>query len=193
MNKSLITLAGLALMVTLAGCPSSGNNPGQPSPSPSGSATATPSPGPSDSGTPSPAPSGTPTATPTPIQTPSPLPSGSALPTPDPGSATGFTVTGATATKQSDFSYIYTITGTGLGAAADYRLLQIEVGGSTKVLVSNGQIAADNIEVTGISVAAGQITLRWKNTPTSNDLVKFNYQRNNEEAKTSTAVRLSAN
>lgn len=191
MKKSLGIFASLALLVSLAGCPGGNpSTPSSPSPSPSTAPSADPS------ATPTPGPSSTPTTNPTsgPTATPTPLPSGSALPTPPPANNTGFSITGATAVKQSDFSYIFTVTGTDLGNVGDYSLLQADVSGATITLVANGQSRVDGTELREVSVSPTSVTFRWLNplgAPTANDLVKLNYQKNNDSMKTSTSVRLS--
>lgn len=193
MKKSLSIIASMAALVALAGCPGgSPNTNTSPTPSPSASSS-TPNPG--TSATPDPGTSATPTPGPTgPTATPTPLPSGSALPTPPPATNTGFSITGATAVKQSDFSYVFTISGTDLGAVGDYSNLEAEVSGSTVKLVSNGQSLVNNVELRALTIAPGSITFRWlppNGAPTPNDFVKLNYTKNNDSAKTSTGIRLS--
>ena len=188
MKKSLYIIASLALMVTLAGCPGS-SNPNQPGASPSPTPSATPT----DVVSPTPTPVETQTPPPA-TSTPTPLPSGSALPTPVPPSNTGFSVTGASAIKQPDFSYIYTLSGTDLGTVGVYANLQVEVSGSTLTLVQGGQAKVNGIDLKDLSVTPAAITFRWVNpfgAPTANDLVRLNYTKNGEQPKTSTAIRLS--
>ncbi|PKL79259.1 MAG: hypothetical protein CVV27_02100 [Candidatus Melainabacteria bacterium HGW-Melainabacteria-1] len=186
MKKSLFIAAGVALMVTLSGCPGGTTN--QPNPS------ANPSASPSEEPTATPTPSEGPTSTPTPpLSTPTPLPSGSALPTPEPGPV-GFSISGATATKQSDFTFIFNITGTDLGAIADYQILQVENSGSTIELVRDGKFTP-NVELRELSITPTGITFRWLTpfgAPTSNDLLRLHYTKVGETTKNSTSVRLSA-
>lgn len=193
MKKSLSIIASMAVLVALAGCPGgSPNTNTSPTPSPSASSS---NPNPGTSATPDPGTSATPTPGPTgPTATPTPLPSGSALPTPPPPTNLGFSITGATAVKQSDFSYIFTISGTDLGAVGDYSNLEAEVSGSTVKLVSNGQALVNNVELRSLTIAPGSITFRWlppNGAPTANDFVKLNYTKNNDSAKSSSGIRLS--
>lgn len=187
MNKSLLTIASLALMVTLAGCP--GGNPSQPNPSsnPSETPSVTPSetPATTEPGSSS-NPGTTPVATPTPIT--------DALPTPVPGN-TSLTLTAASAVKQSDFSYVFTITGTGLGTIADYSTLQVEASDSTVILVRNGVSQHNGIEIKeAVSVTPSSITFRWlppNGAPTNNDLVKLTYTKMGSNQQISTDVRMA--
>lgn len=186
MKKSLFIIASMALIVTLAGCPgSTPNTTASPSPKPTATASPAPATTPTPASTATPGPTG-PTATPT------PLPSSQALPTPPPSINTGFSVTGATAVLQKDFSYIYTVTGTDFGAVGDYASLKAEVSGGTVELVVNGQ-ARLNGDLKAVTITPTQITFHWvnPNSATSNDLLKLTYQKNNDTLKTSTAVRLS--
>jgi len=187
MKKSLCIIASMAMLVALAGCPGGtpNTNP-SPSPSPSGS-TASPNPG--TSATPNPGTSATPNP---PTATPTPLPAGSALPTPPPPTNLGFSVTGATAVKQPDFSYIYTVSGTDFGAVGDYSSLKANVSGGTVELISNGQ-ARLNGDLKAVTVTPTSITFHWVNPngATSNDLLSLDYTKNNEARKVSSAVRLS--
>jgi len=190
MKKSLYIIASVALIVTLAGCP---GNPPNPPASPSPSPVESPTSGPTDEPVSTPTPGGT-TPTANPGSTPTPLPAGSALPTPPPPSNTGFSITGATAVKQPDFSYVYTLNGTDLGTIGDYANLQVEVSGSTVTLVQNGQSRVNGVDLKDLNISPTGISFRWVNpfgAPTSNDLVKLNYTKNNEQPKTSTAIRLS--
>lgn len=192
MKKYTLIAAGLALAATLSACP------GPQTPNPTPSATASPSVTPSDSPTTTPStdpsPSAGPTSTPG-VPTATPIPPDDALPTPPPAANLGFSVTGATATKQPDFSYVYTLTGTEFGTAADYDLLTVTAGGNTRTLVSNGQVQINSVDMPAISVAPTTISFRWKpgTNPTSNDLVTLTYKKRNADPKTSTAVRLAAN
>lgn len=181
MNKSLLTIASLALMVTLAGCP--GGNPSQPNPStnPSENPSVTPSETPATT-----EPSSAPVATPTPIT--------DALPTPVPGN-TSLALTAASAVKQSDFSYVFTITGTGLGTIADYSTLQVDASDATVVLVRNGVSQHNGIEIKeAVSVTPTSITFRWvhpNGAPTDNDLVKLTYTKVGSNEQISTDVRMA--
>lgn len=183
MKKSLLIAAGLATMVTLAGCPSD-PTPGQPS-----TPTATPTPVQSNSPDPTPTDSPTPTPTATP-EGPKPP-----LATPTPPANQGFSLVSATAVEASDkrFSYDYTIVGTGFGAVADYNYFQIEDSASTVKLIENG-VVKNNVEITNVVITPTEIKFRWVppfGAPTDQNLIKVNYLQNAGGLKVSSTVRLA--
>lgn len=181
MKKSILTITGMSLVLSLVACGPAQNQIPTPSASPSVS---------------------TPVATPTPAETAMPVPTAVpgtpapiATPTPDPSADAQ--LTSAVATKNADFSYAFVLNGSGLGSLDRYQFLQVKMGPSTIPLVVDGQSKVNNVSLKSLEVAATKISFTWVpdlGAPTSGDEIEVTFEiKGDSSGRRSSKVRLTVN
>lgn len=183
MKKSILTLMGVSLTLSVIACGPAQNQPTTPSASPSASVSA-------------------PTATPSPAETTAPVPTAApgtpaplATPTPDPNA--DVQLSSATATKNADFSYTFVLNGSGLGTMDRYQFLQVKVGPSTVPLVVDGQSRVNNVSLKNLEITDTKISFTWvpdTGAPTSGDEIEVTFESKGDvQGRRSSKVRLTVN